>query len=140
MAWGQGGGPGSGQHPGGFPNLKEMIAHDIESGAVFFNPDDFGELHRINGREILCCVIENTGSPFESTVSGRTVGRSVLDIERSGRKTYTNGVTIVVRCADYGDRPAIGAVLLLDDRRPLLIQEIAEDHGVFKITGTENKG
>lgn len=56
--------------------LKDQIAEDLEDGAVWFNEDEFAELHEINGASVLC---EIGAMRDASHKVGRLIGGVVRD-------------------------------------------------------------
>ena len=122
----------------GNPSLKEMIARDIGSRAVFFNPKDFREWHDIDGRRMACIVEKTSSAPFSDGVTGRTANRGPNDVGRTISRTYSRETTIIVRASDYGPKPAVGYRMVLDGIFEIKLFSIQDDHGVYVLTGKEN--
>lgn len=40
--------------------FQEQVAHDLDDGAVWFNPDEFGRFHDINGSRVLSVFAGDT--------------------------------------------------------------------------------
>ena len=120
------------------PNLKDMIAHDVESGCVFFNPDDFGEPHDIDGKTMMCVVERVGAAAFSDGVGGKTANRSPNDVSRALSRTYTREVRIFVRVSDWGARPAIGFGFVLDRIYQVRLIAVDISGGVYLLTGKEN--
>jgi len=119
------------------PNLHEMIEKDVAGCDVFFNLDDFGEWHDIDGRRMVCVIDDSGAAPFAATsMGGRTIGRTPLDASRSMGVLSTVRTVIYVRLSDYGPRPAIGRTILLDKRR-MKVEALSEDAGVLALTCEE---
>jgi hypothetical protein len=112
-------------------NLKEMLEHDVESENVFFNLDDFAEIHSIDGR-LMPCVISSFSSQDERRSSDMN-GRKMISIGRSITPLYHAVIDLRVRASDYGDRPTVGRVLLFDDKRKLRVENVEETGGILHI-------
>ena len=101
-------------------SFKEQLQKDIEK--VFFNADEFSEIHTIDGKEV----------------------RAIIDnlelIERqAGAKAYTDGIytsqtLIYIPKVDYGARPPVGKKILLDGKKHYKIVEVVEENGVYSLT------
>jgi len=132
-----------GELPGGFPTLKEMIAHDVGSGRDFFSLEGFAVVRDIKvgdtHKQIPCVLTKRSVQEFQRSVSGRTLGRSALDVERSQSKVYTDHWELLVRVADFGPRPAHKAKILIDRTRKMEVQSCQEDYGVYYMVLEETK-
>lgn len=105
------------------PGFKDYLASDI---SVFFNSDEFAELHDIDGQQVL----------------------AVVDIDilkvRSDRRAerydgvYKGEVTVYVKAADLPSRPVHGQHLRLD-KKLYLVAECTENMGVLEITLEANE-
>lgn len=123
-------------------SLKEMQAHDAGSDCVFFS--DFARSAVVqfadgNPKTMDIAVISDEIGPFTASVTGRTQGRSALDMERSQRRTYVHGLVFQVRESDFGPRPAISASILIDGKR-YAVAAVNTFFGIHEITAEVNKG
>lgn len=108
--------------------FKEQIAKDNKQ--VFMNFDEFGELHTINGKEMLVIVDNN----------------ELVDREKRYRyrnSLYADGVylkelLIYVMESDFGKLPAIGRVITYDGKTYIVSDAINED-GIYSLTLEANK-
>lgn len=99
-------------------SLKEQMAADIS--AVFLNPDEFAEMHDIDGNQVLALI-----------------EKDVLQ-ERSSRKSerydgiYKGAVTVYVKESDLGYRPVYGQSLHLDSEL-YLVTECYAGNGLLTV-------
>lgn len=101
--------------------FKELAFLDIHN--VFMNPDEFGEKHQIDGKEMLV-VVDGM----------EVVERSKKQVER-GRidGIYEKQVLIYVSRTEFGALPAIGRILQFDNRQYRVVDAIDEG-GMYSIT------
>ena len=95
--------------------FKQMAAGDISE--IFFNPEEFGEVHRIDGRP-MTVIIERSKKQSEK---GRIDG------------IYQKQVLLYVSRKEMGNLPAIGRQLQLDNSK-YLVTDAIDEGGVFSIT------
>lgn len=108
--------------------FKEQIAHD--NSAVFMNPDEFSELHTVNGKEMAVQIDSN----------------EMIDREKRfqyKRSLYADGVyikelLIYVKAEDFGKLPAIGRILTLDGKTYTISDAINEE-GIYSLCLEANK-
>lgn len=108
-------------------SFKEMLKEDILD--VFLNPEEFGEIHTINRKEM--CVIIDDSEQVErekKREDGREWNQGVYE-----RKTvlYAMG-------KDFGPLPAAGRSLLLDGA-VYLITAAEDEGGVYAISLEANR-
>ena len=96
--------------------FKDMIAADVH--AVFLNPEEFSDMHNLNGRDM----------PVQED--------SNEQIERE--KRFNQHMLIYVASADYGPMPKQGSTIRYDNRRYKVVDAIEED-GVYSITLEETR-
>lgn len=101
--------------------LKDLIAADVDR--VFFELDDFAELHRIEGKEVRV-VIDN--DQLEKMKQGQILGVAESDM------------LIFARTADMPKRKAPGSLLNVDGRE-LVVDEWTENKGVTQIALRQNR-
>lgn len=108
--------------------FKELVASDNKT--VFMNFDEFAELHKVNGKEMLCLIDVN----------------ELIDRERMYKfkhSLYADGVymkqlLIYVRAEDFGPLPAIGRSITFDRGTYKIAESINED-GIYSLTLEANK-
>ncbi len=98
--------------------FKEQIQEDMEK--VFFNEEEFAELHSINGREIL--VVEDSDE-----LAALYIGRDVHT-----EQLFRDSILFHVRKGDLGMEPVTGMYLEYDGRC-LLVTDVKEDEGMYTI-------
>lgn len=99
--------------------FKEQLAKDV--GTVFLNPEEFGETHVVNGKEMVV-AIDN----YELSERQQRAGQP-----RDG--IYKNQKLVYVGASDFGPLPAQGSLFTLDKRDYLVADAVSED-GVYLIT------
>lgn len=105
--------------------FKEQMAKDV--GAVFLNPNEFGETHVVNGKEMVIIIDNN-----EQIEREKRVGQSTGGI-------YANQKLVYVAAVDFGELPKQGSKMLLDGEIYLVDDAIAEGD-VYSITISANRG
>lgn len=100
--------------------FKELAFADIKN--VFLNPDEFGEIHEVGGKRMLCIVDQN-------------------EIERRGKKqfehsridgVYEDNLLIYVSRKDFGQQPAHGRKLTFDGK-VYRVDDSRDEGGVYSI-------
>ena len=103
----------------GTHTFKEQIAADIST--TFLNAQEFADIHTVNGQKMTVAVDEN----------------EILERDKSRLGTHADGLyksrrLIYVARAEFGPRPAIGAMLSLDGRQ-YKVTDCTEEAGVLAI-------
>lgn len=99
--------------------LKDMIRQDIKS--VFLNFDEFGEMHDINGQEVLVIIDENELTEREKKIRDREEG------------LHKRQLLFYVAAEDFGRLPAPGRVLKLDEKQ-YEITDANDESGIYAIS------
>lgn len=105
--------------------FKEQLAKDV--GAVFLNPEEFGETHVVNGQEMVIIIDNN-----EQIEREKRVGQSAGGI-------YANQKLIYVAAADFGALPRQGSKMTLDGER-YLVDDAVDEGDVYSLTVSASKG
>lgn len=100
--------------------FKDLIAKDLD---IFFNPDEFGETHRLDGRE-MTVVITTDSHGSASTVSDKDLSQSGIH----GADFY-----LFVRKADCPIKFSAGKILNLDGKETEILK-VAEETDVLLLT------
>lgn len=106
--------------------LKDIIRDDIED--VFFDLDEFAEMRSVNGKQMTILIDAN-----ELTERAKK--------EKAGRHfdgAYMAGTLIYVKVEEYGPRPKVGSVVILDGKN-YRVADVAEEGGVYSITLEANR-
>lgn len=106
-------------------SFKDLIADDILN--AFMNPDEFGEKHAIDGRD-MTITVDNS----------EIIERSKKQIERTDG-TYKKQILFYVARAEFGRLPAIGSVLQFDGGQYTVTDAVSEG-GIYSITIGRTKG
>lgn len=81
-------------------NFKEIIANDLE---IFLNPDEFGEIHELEGQPTLIVIDENSFNQFSGT----------MEMENTMQGIFQSTLTIYVKADDF-KKPDVGDRIKLD--------------------------
>ncbi len=98
--------------------FKNVLANDIKK--VFLNFEEFGEIHKINGQEVLLIIDENELTEREKR------------IYRGDGELYRKQLLFYVAAEDFGTLPSPGRILDLDGKK-YLIREAANEDGIYSI-------
>lgn len=101
--------------------FKQTAAKDIAE--VFFDPEEFGEVHRIDGKPMTVIIdgLEVVERGKKQSAKGRIDG------------IYQKQILLYVSRKDMGQLPAIGRQLQLDGSK-YLVTDAIDEGGVFSIT------
>lgn len=110
--------------------FKETIKQDICS--VFLNFEEFGEIHKLNGKDRLVIIDENELTEREKKikVSGRMKG---VDGE-----LHLKQLLFYIAAEDFGKLPSPGSVLEFDSRKYVITDAENED-GIYSISLEANR-
>lgn len=102
-------------------SFKELLSNDIKT--VFMNPEEFGEMHIIGGREMPVIIDETeiTERSKKQVEQGRIDG------------VYERRILLYVSKNDFGRLPGIGGLLAVDKTKWRVVDAVDED-GVYSIT------
>lgn len=108
-------------------NLREVIRDDLAD--VFFDMEEFAELHTVNGKEMSVIFDEN----------------ELLERKKEGRAgshfdgAYLATAMLYVKAGEYGPRPKVGSVLVIDEKKVYRVTEAVDECGVYSIALEANK-
>lgn len=107
------------------PSFKDILKNDIK--AIFLNPEEFGETHTVQGREMTIVLddIENVEreKKLQSTTAGGIHARQIL---------------MYVAADDFGAFPAPGGLITLDGGRYTVV-DATDEAGMYAITMEANR-
>lgn len=109
--------------------FKEIAAADIDD--TFFCDDEFSALHTINGKEMRIVMDENELLERSAHWEGGAKQSFDVGLYKAQRLFY-------VPVADFGPRPKVGKLLLLDGKAYTVV-DCAEESGVYSITIERNR-
>lgn len=104
--------------------FKDLIRQDVHR--VFLNPDEFSDLHIVNGREMAVQIDSNEQIEREKRVNQNVDG------------IFKNQKLIYVSAHEFGPLPKQGALLQLDKRKYLVVDAVDED-GMYSISLEANR-
>ena len=104
--------------------FKEQMAKDV--GAVFLNPEEFGETHVVNGKEMVIIIDNN-----EQIEREKRVGQSDA--------VYANQKLFYAAASDFGALPKQGSILMLDGER-YLVDDAVSEGDIYSISIHANRG
>lgn len=99
--------------------FKETIQHDIKN--TFLNFDEFGEIHKLNGHDILIIIDENELTEREKRIK----------VSEDG-ELHNKQLLFYAAAEDFGPLPAPKRILILDEKR-YLITDAANEDGIYSI-------
>lgn len=99
-------------------NFKDQLKKDLD---IFFNLDEFGEIHELDGQTISIIIDEDNSDQYSGTT----------EMENTVQGVYESICTIYVKSSDY-KKPSIGYRLNLDKKNYVVINS-NEQSGVLKI-------
>ena len=102
--------------------FKDMVAADIP--AVFLNPDEFGEMHDLNGTECVCVVSNDE-------TAKRNAG--LPDGRRTPDGLHGDYLTVCVKTSDLPHIPKMGTNFTVDGKL-YKVDTCAEDMGMLTLT------
>ncbi len=99
--------------------FKDVLQQDVKR--VFLNIDEFGEMHDINGQEILVVIDENELIEREKR------------IKRNEGELHKKQLLFYVAAEDFGSLPSPGKTLRLDGKQ-YLITDAEDEGGIYSIS------
>ena len=100
--------------------FHEQLQRDIRS--VWFNEREFGERHKIDGKEMHAILDSQAIQPRDGRRSEKYV-----------QGVYTDGVMLYVPVAEFGAKPRVGVNMMLDDRRSYRVAAVQTMDGVYAV-------
>jgi hypothetical protein len=105
--------------------FKAQLKKDLD---IFMNPDEFGELHTLETKEILMIIDEDE---FDEK-SGRS-----NDLENATQGIYEAVITLYMKASDY-KKPAVGKRLKFDGEYHYVVGSSVSE-GILKISLEANE-
>lgn len=97
--------------------FKDLVKDDL---AIFFNLDEFGETHKVEGREMPCIF----------TVDSAGTASKASDKDLSNTGISGADYTLYVKKEDYNAKYSVGKVMNVDGKE-LVIGKVSEEIGVL---------
>ncbi len=104
--------------------LKELIAADVEK--AFLNPEEFGEIHMVNGLEMLIIMDGNEMIEREKRARNHVEG------------TFRKQILFFVAAEEFGALPAIGREISVDGKKYRVTDAVSEG-GIYSISAEANR-
>lgn len=108
------------------PNFKDFVQDDL---VVFFNPNEFGEVHNVDGKDML--VVIDSDTLKEKTANGAGMYATHTGVMMSEFAMF-------VKVEDI-EEPVIGQHIRLDGD-VYLVTDVAASSGVYQVTLGANVG
>lgn len=105
-------------------SLKGMIQRDIKS--IFLNPREFGEIHKVDGKEMYILIDEK--ELVEREKKYKTMAEGL----------HTKQLLFFVSAEDYGPLPLVDRQMELDGEYYTVV-DAADEGGVYSITLEERQ-
>lgn len=99
--------------------FKDVLQQDVKR--VFLNIDEFGEMHDINGQDVLVVIDESELTEREKR------------IKRDEGKLHRKQLLFYVAAEDFGSLPAPGKTLRFD-RKQYLITDAEDEGEIYSIS------
>lgn len=103
--------------------FKDCAAADIDT--VFFNTDEFAETHKVNGKDMLAVLDENTLIDRSAHWEGGAKQSFDQGLYRADAKLF-------VKCRELGGRPKVGSPMIVDGKK-YLVDSVDEEAGVYSV-------
>jgi hypothetical protein len=112
--------------------FKESIESDLD---VFLDPDIFGELHNVNGKDIVIVISNHHRSTEEAeTATTRTgIVKSSGSTRKMNDRTAMEDVTIHGKTSDLGNMATVGAKISIDGEK-YIIRSAKDSMGMSSIS------
>ncbi len=104
--------------------FKDMVKSDVKN--VFMNPEEFGESHTVDGKEMSIIVDDNELIDREKKIKTMAEG------------LHKKRLLIHVSAEDFGSEPLIGRILELDGDY-YEVADVSDEMGIYAITLEANR-
>ncbi len=104
-------------------SFKEQLEKDFARS--FFNPAEFGEMHNVDGKEMLIIIDGNELAQREKRHKSMAEG------------LHKKQLLIYVRAGDFGEVPLIGRMLELDGEF-YSVTDVTDGDGIYSISLEED--
>ena len=106
--------------------FKDTIKHDIRT--AFLNFDEFGEIHKLNGKDKLVIIDENELTEREKKIK---ISGGMKDID--GR-LHLKQLLFYIEAEDFGKTPPVPGSMLTFDGRKYVITDAENEDGIYSIS------
>ena len=101
--------------------FKELQRQDILD--IFINPDEFGEMHEVNGKKVAIVLDDFELLKRERYRHGDANEKAGMGVKRG---------LMYIKAADYGRLPVSGRKLTIDDQA-FEVEDAVNESGVYSI-------
>lgn len=106
------------------PTFKDLLKQDVKQ--VFLNPDEFGEPHIVNGKQMIIVSDDLENIEREKKMKSNMDG------------IHARQILFYVSSEDFGAFPAMGDLLDLDGRKYTVL-DASDECGIYAITVESNR-
>lgn len=111
------------------PTFKECAEEDID--LVFFQENEHASMHKIDGKEALLVVFEDSSLKVQSN-HWEAGAKQNFD-----KGLYLSMATLYIKASDYGPKPQIGKRLVMDEgtdhQRTYIIKKCEDENGIYRM-------
>lgn len=105
-------------------SFKEILRQDVRR--TFFNPEEFGEEHIVNGKKMMLLIDDNELTEREKRMKSNMDG------------IYKKQTLVYVRALEFGPLPGVGKPITIDGVT-FLITDSLNEGGVYSLHLEANK-
>ncbi len=105
--------------------FKDVIGQDIKN--AFLNFDEFGTIHKLNGKDTLIIIDENELTEREKKL------KNYGSLKGTNGELYMKQLLFYVDARNFGPLPALGRILNFDGKQYLITDAENED-GIYSIS------
>lgn len=98
--------------------FKELLRTDV--GTVFMNPNEFGESHTVNGKQMNILIDDNELTEREKRMQSNMDG------------VFKKQTLIYVSAITFGPLPAVGRPITIDGKSFEVVESLNE-HGIYSL-------
>jgi hypothetical protein len=106
------------------PSFKDILNNDIK--AIFLNPEEFGETHTVQGKEMTIVLDDMENIEREKKMKSHMDG------------IYARQMLFYVSADDFGPMPAQGGLITIDRNRYTVV-DATDEAGMYAITVEANR-
>lgn len=109
--------------------FKDAVMDDVDD--IFFDFTEHAELHKVDGKEVPV-IIE------EDRLKDHSAHWEAGAKQNFDTGLYTDSIVLYIRISDYGAKPKVGKVLVMDEgtghKRTYTVARCTEEDGVYRMT------
>ena len=109
--------------------FKDAVLDDVDD--IFFDLTEHAELHKVDGKEVPV-IIE------EDRLKDHSAHWEAGAKQNFDTGLYTDSIVLYIRISDYGAKPKVGKVLVMDEgtghKRTYTVARCTGEDGVYRMT------